>query len=81
MEKESREDRYHVTNYLDLRLKVRSTEKIVNFSNKEAILKVFDQNHFNSVMVELIFIGIILLLGFFMDNQFLQIPAAAEGHY
>lgn len=76
--KESREDRYHVTNYLDLRLKVRSTDKIVNFSNKEAILRVFDQNHFNSVMVELIFIGIILLLGFFMNYQFLQIPAAAS---
>ena len=76
--KENKEDRYHVTGYLDLKLKLRSTERIVNFGNKEAILKVFDQNHFNSVMIELIIIGVILLLGFFMNYQFLQIPAAAS---
>lgn len=76
--KENKEDRYNVTNYLDLKLRVRSTANIVNFSNREAILKVFDQNHFNSVMVELIIIGVILLLGLFMNNEFLQIPAAAS---
>ncbi len=76
--KENKEDKYNVKTYLDLRLKLRSTGKIVNFGNKEAVLKVFDQNHFNSVMVELIIIATILLLGFFMHNKFLQIPAAAS---
>lgn len=76
--KESKENSYHVTSYLDLKLKVRSTDRIVNFRNKEAILKVFDQNHFNSVMAELIIIGVILTMGFFMSNEFLQIPAAAS---
>jgi len=76
--KENKEDRYHVKSYLNLKLKLRPTEKIVDFRNKEAILKVFDQNHFNSVIVELIFIGIILLLGFFLKTSFLQIPAAAS---
>ncbi len=76
--KESREARYRVSSYLDLKLRIRSTERIVDFGNKEAILKVFDQNHFNSVIIELIIIGVILLLGFFMNNQFLQIPAAAS---
>ena len=76
--RENKEDRYHVTSYLDLNLKLRSTERIVNFKNKEAILKVFDQNHFNSVMIELIIIAIILILGFFMENTFLQIPAASS---
>jgi len=76
--KESKENRYHVTSYLDLKLKVRSTERIANFRNKEAILRVFDQNHFNSVMAELIIIGLILIMGFFMHNEFLQIPAAAS---
>lgn len=75
---ENKEDKYNVKNYLDLKLKVRSTEQIVDFSNREAVLKVFDQNHFNSVIVELIIIGIILLLGLFMDYSFLQIPAAAS---
>ncbi|MEP1634168.1 MAG: patatin-like phospholipase family protein [Ekhidna sp.] len=76
--RENRADKYNVTNYLDLKLKVRSTEQIVDFRNKEAIIKVFDQNHFNSVVVELIIIGVILLLGFFMNIEFLQIPAAAS---
>ncbi|MEM6735835.1 MAG: patatin-like phospholipase family protein [Bacteroidota bacterium] len=76
--RENKQDRYHVTGYLDLRLKLRTTKRIIDFKNKEAILKVFDQNHFNSVVVELIIIGVILLLGFFMNNPFLQIPAAAS---
>ncbi|WP_420315647.1 patatin-like phospholipase family protein [Ekhidna sp.] len=76
--RENRADRYNVTNYLDLKLKVRSTEHIVDFRNKKAILRVFDQNHFNSVVVELCIIGVILLLGFFMHIEFLQIPAAAS---
>ncbi|WP_425391804.1 patatin-like phospholipase family protein [Ekhidna sp.] len=76
--RENRADRYNVTNYLDLKLKVRSTEHIVDFRNKEAIVRVFDQNHFNSVVVELCIIGVILLLGFFMNVEFLQIPAAAS---
>ncbi|MEQ9466692.1 MAG: patatin-like phospholipase family protein [Ekhidna sp.] len=76
--RENKADRYNVTNYLDLKLKVRSTEHIVHFKNKEAIVRVFDQNHFNSVVVELCIIGVILLLGFFMNIEFLQIPAAAS---
>ncbi len=76
--KETRQDQYKVKSYLDFKLKVRSTQSIVDFSNREAILKVFDQNHFNSVLVELIFIGVILLLGLFIDYPFLQIPAAAS---
>lgn len=76
--KENKADKYNVTNYLDLKLKSRSTEHIADFPNREAILRVFDQNHFNSVIVELFVIIIILLLGFFMHIEFLQIPAAAS---
>lgn len=76
--KESREGRYNVKSYLDLKLRLRPTDQIVGFRDKEAVLKVFDQNHFNSVVVELVVIGIILALGFFMNATFLQIPAAAS---
>ncbi|MFK7953508.1 MAG: patatin-like phospholipase family protein [Ekhidna sp.] len=75
---ENKKDKYNVKSYLDLKLKVRSTERIVDFSNREAVLKVFDQNHFNSVIVELIIIGVILLLGLFMEYSIFQIPAAAS---
>lgn len=75
---ENKQDKYHVRSYIDFKFRVRSTESISDFSNREAVLKVFDQNHFNSVLVELIFIGIILLLGLFMDYPALQMPAAAS---
>lgn len=76
--KENKQDKYRVRSYLDFKFRVRSTEPIADFSNREAVLKVFDQNHFNSVIVELIFIGVILLLGLFLDYPLLQIPAAAS---
>ncbi len=76
--RENKADAYNVTNYLDLTFKVRSTENIANRASREAILRVFDQNHFNSVVVELCIIGVILLLGFFIHIEFLQIPAAAS---
>ncbi len=76
--RENRADEYNVTNYLDLKLRSRTTKDIVNFGSREAIVRVFDQNHFNSVVVELFIIGVILLLGFFIHIEFLQIPAAAS---
>ncbi|MEM6831716.1 MAG: patatin-like phospholipase family protein, partial [Bacteroidota bacterium] len=76
--KETKQGTYPVHSYIDFRFRVRPTEEITDFSNKEAVLKVFDQNHFNSVVAELIIIGIILLLGLFIDYPFLQIPAAAS---
>ncbi|MEO9484990.1 MAG: patatin-like phospholipase family protein [Ekhidna sp.] len=76
--RENRADEYNVTNYLDLNFRKKSTEEIVHFDNREAIVRVFDQNHFNSVVVELCIIGVILILGFFTHIEFLQIPAAAS---
>ena len=76
--RENKADEYKVKNYLNLKFRKRSTERIVNLENKAAILRVFDQNHFNSVVVELFIIGVILILGFFMHVEFLQIPAAAS---
>jgi hypothetical protein len=75
---EDKQYKYRTKSYMDFKFRRRSTDQIINFSNREAVLKVFDQNHFNSVLVELIFIGIILLLGLFLEYPFLQIPAAAS---
>ena len=76
--RENKADEYNVTNYFNLKLKIRPTSDIPKIGNREAVLSVFDQNHFNSVIVELFIIGIILVLGFFMNIEFLQIPAAAS---
>lgn len=75
---ESRERRYKVYTYLDLKFRVRQCRGLQDFYDKEAVLKVFDQNHFNSVVIELAVIILILFLGTFMDNPYFQIPAAAS---
>ena len=76
--KESKENKYPVKHYLDLRLRVRSTKNLMDFYDKEAVLKVFDQNHFNSVIVELTIILLVVALGAFMEIKYFQIPAAAS---
>lgn len=76
--KESKKRAHQVESYLDLKMKVRSTQNLFYFYNKDAVLKVFDQNHFNSVVIESVIIGLILLLRFFMDIPYFQIPAAAS---
>ncbi|HHP7241536.1 MAG TPA: patatin-like phospholipase family protein [Cyclobacteriaceae bacterium] len=76
--KETKRGEINVTNYLDLKLKVRSTAGLLDFYDRSAVLKVFDQNHFNSVVAELLIIIVILLLGIFMENPYFQIPAGAS---
>lgn len=76
--KESTENKYYVETYLDLRLRTKSCLHLHNFHDRAAILKVFDQNHFNSVLFDVLVILSILVLGTFMDNPIFQIPAAAS---
>ncbi len=76
--KETRQEDQYVKSYLDMRLKPCSTRSLFGFYNKEAVLKVFDQNHFNSVVIEILIIILIFMLGIFMDNSLFQIPAAAS---
>lgn len=75
---ETRARKYTVHSYLDLKLRWRKCDYLQDFYDKEAVLKVFDQNHFNSVIIEVAIIVIILLLGSFMENPYVQMPAAAS---
>lgn len=68
---------YHVESYLDLKLRLRSTKGLHDFYDKESILKVFDQNHLNSFIIEVLIIAFIIISGFFVDVRYFQIPAAA----
>ena len=72
-----------VDNYinLSLRLKFRRrkvTKNILHKYDKDVLLKVFDQNHLNSVILQAFIIVLILVLGAFRDFGFFQIPAAAS---
>ncbi len=76
--KEARDQRFRVDSYLDIKLRPISTKGLDTFMEKEMVLKVFDQNHFNSVIIELLILLLIIILGFFMDSPFFKIPAAAS---
>ncbi len=76
--KESKKEHALVTGYFDLKLSYRNTQNLHYFYDKEAVIKVFDQNHFNSVVIEFLIVGLILLLRYFMDSPYFQIPAAAS---
>ncbi len=66
-----------VDNYLDMFLKVRPVNPNHDY-DKESILKVFDQNHLNLVLIEFVIFLLILILGIFRENPIFQIPAAGS---
>ena len=76
--KETKNQKFPVHNYLDLELRVKETDRLVSFYDKKAILKVFDQNHVNSVIIGLSLIVIMIILGGYTENPVLQIPAASS---
>ncbi|MGI9544352.1 MAG: patatin-like phospholipase family protein, partial [Cyclobacteriaceae bacterium] len=63
--------------YIDIGFHFRKVKSGDSY-DKEAVLKVFDQNHLNLVLIELIIFFIILLLGIFRESTIFQIPAAAS---
>lgn len=66
-----------VDNYLDIGFHIRMVNPDHGY-DKEAILKVFDQNHLNLVLIEFVIFLVILILGIFRDYEIFQIPAAAS---
>lgn len=73
----ARKKQVRVDNYLDLDLKFKNTGD-TSFYDKATIVQVFDQNHFNLVVIELFIIGLVVVLGIFKDYPTFQLPAAAS---
>ncbi|MFZ6665905.1 patatin-like phospholipase family protein [Peijinzhouia sedimentorum] len=67
-----------VDNYLTEFGQIKTTPYRISNFDRAAIIKVFDQNHLNSVIIELVIFVVIILIGLFRDNSFFQIPAAAS---
>jgi len=74
--KETKKGGRRVDNYLDLRLRSRKAPAVRH--DKSLVLQVFNQNHFNSIVIELFIFAVILVLGIFSSNPLVQIPAAAS---
>ncbi len=72
----ARKKQVRVDNYLDYDFKFKNV-KDTTFYNKASILQVFDQNHFNLVIIEVLIFILVLILGIFKDHPAFQLPAAS----
>jgi hypothetical protein len=77
-ESKRQQERFIVHNYLDLTLQIQRTNNLAAVYDKKSALKVFDQHHMNSVLIGLSLIIVLVILGGFIENPILQIPAAAS---
>ncbi len=73
----ARKKQVKVDNYLDYDFKFKKVEHN-NFYDRATILQVFDQNHFNLVVIELFIFATVLVLGIFKDYPAFQLPAASS---
>src|SRR5688572_7364711 len=73
----ARKKQIRVDNYLDFSFRRKNVEDHT-FYDKASILQVFDQNHFNLVVIEILIFGLVLVLGIFKDSPPFQLPAAAS---
>jgi hypothetical protein len=75
-------ERKNVTNkvvdYIDLNFRVVKVRQDLSRFKDHQLLRVFDQNHLNLLIIQALLVGFILILGFFREYAFLQIPAAAS---
>ncbi|NJM24526.1 MAG: hypothetical protein HC859_02350 [Bacteroidia bacterium] len=73
----ARKRQVRVDNYIDFNLRVRRVEEDT-FYDKATVVQVFDQNHFNLVVIELFIFALVVVLGIFKDFPAFQLPAAAS---
>jgi len=73
----ARKKQVRVDNYIDYDFKIRKVED-TSFYDRATVLQVFDQNHFNLVIIELLIFALVLVLGIFKDYSPFQLPAAAS---
>jgi hypothetical protein len=72
-----RKKQVRVDYYLSNRLKFNKVED-TSFYDKATVLQVFDQNHFNLVVIQSFIFCLVVVLGLFKDSPHFQVPAAAS---
>ena len=77
--KDAQKESVRIDYYLDASFRIKQPTLYKKHIDKASILKVFDQNHLNSVAIEFLALVGLLLLGVFRENPVFQIPAAASG--
>ncbi len=73
----ARKKQVRVDYYLNWNLRLEKVEDS-SFYDKTTIVQVFDQNHFNLIIIEMFIFCLVLVLGIFKDYDAFQLPAAAS---
>lgn len=74
----ARKKQVRVDNYFNYNLKFKKVDDNNDFYDRQTIIQVFDQNHFNLVVIQALILALVLVLGVFKDNPVFQLPAAAS---
>ncbi|MES2733555.1 MAG: patatin-like phospholipase family protein [Bacteroidota bacterium] len=74
---EAKKDLIRVDHYFDTLYRILPVNQSQPYENR-AILKMFDQNYLNAIVIESIVVVAVLILGVFRDDPFFQIPAGAS---
>jgi hypothetical protein len=74
---DAKKDLVRVDNYFDSLYRVRKVNQAQPYENR-TILKMFDQNYLNAIIIEVLLVLSVLILGIFRDDPFFQIPAGAS---
>ncbi len=74
----ARKKQVRVDSFLNLKFSPEHVDAYKGFYDKETVLQVFDQNHFNLVIIQVLIFAVILAMGTFKDLEIFQLPAAAS---
>ncbi|MBC7921926.1 MAG: patatin-like phospholipase family protein [Ferruginibacter sp.] len=74
---DAKKDLIRVDTYFESLIRVRKVNPTAPYENR-VILKMFDQNYLNAIVMEIVVVASVLVLGFFRDNPVFQIPAGAS---
>ncbi|MGY6743180.1 MAG: patatin-like phospholipase family protein [Cecembia sp.] len=77
--KESKRAKNKVLDYLDISFRFKLVRQDLSGFEGQQLLRVFDQNHLNMIIIQTALISLIMLMGIFRETPFLQLPAAASG--
>ena len=67
-----------VDHFINLHGGIESVEGYRGFYDRSTVLQVFDQNHFNLVIIQALIFVLILAMGLFKDYPVFQLPASAS---
>jgi hypothetical protein len=77
--KESKKAKDKILDYLDISFKFKMVRQDLSGFEGQQLLRVFDQNHLNMIIIQTALISVIMIIGLFREISYLQIPAAASG--